>query len=279
MPITIPLDRVEDRLRGGALWTTGWGTPEDPEDMTCLHGAIRYCQLVPGDAYLIEQVGNRHGFGLTDNDTSPSWEDLRPKVPAVVTDDMLADTFGPQWPQVVALVRRAAVLSAKEVKQLAAARDAAWSAPDWVAAGVALTPTGAPVGAVAEQQLAASDAVWAAAWGTAWGAAVAEQLFTVWADAPAAAWADAARAAARALTIRHLIGVHGFTQAHYDTRTGPWRTVIGPAHPDDVQAGTSHSLDDKQGVDWDSPTWGQPGHNVHESSVGSWLPEKTTDEE
>lgn len=23
-------------------------------------------------------------------------------------------------------------------------------------------------------------------------------------------------------------------------------------------------------IDWDSPTWGQAGHNVHESSDGSW---------
>lgn len=24
-------------------------------------------------------------------------------------------------------------------------------------------------------------------------------------------------------------------------------------------------------IPWDSPTFGQPGHNVHESSTGSWL--------
>lgn len=24
-------------------------------------------------------------------------------------------------------------------------------------------------------------------------------------------------------------------------------------------------------IDWDSPTFGQSGHNVHESSTGSWL--------
>jgi len=23
-------------------------------------------------------------------------------------------------------------------------------------------------------------------------------------------------------------------------------------------------------IDWDSTTWGQPGHNTHESSTGSW---------
>jgi hypothetical protein len=25
-------------------------------------------------------------------------------------------------------------------------------------------------------------------------------------------------------------------------------------------------------IDWESPTWGQAGHNVHESSTGSWVP-------
>ena len=43
----------------------------------------------------------------------------------------------------------------------------------------------------------------------------------------------AARDAARALVVRDLIGQHGLTQAHYDTLTLPWRTVIGPIHPDD----------------------------------------------
>jgi hypothetical protein len=38
-----------------------------------------------------------------------------------------------------------------------------------------------------------------------------------------------------ALAVRDLIGEHGFTQAHYDTLTGPWRTVIGPVHPDDAE--------------------------------------------
>lgn len=39
--------------------------------------------------------------------------------------------------------------------------------------------------------------------------------------------------AARALVVRDLIGQHGFTQEHYDLLTRPWRTAIGPIHPDD----------------------------------------------
>lgn len=47
-----------------------------------------------------------------------------------------------------------------------------------------------------------------------------------------AAW-DAARGVAGALVVRDVIGTHGFTQDHYDTLTRPWRTAIGPVHPDD----------------------------------------------
>ena len=42
-------------------------------------------------------------------------------------------------------------------------------------------------------------------------------------------------AAAGVLAVRDLIGRHGFTQEHYDLLTGPWRTVIGPIHPDDAE--------------------------------------------
>lgn len=30
-------------------------------------------------------------------------------------------------------------------------------------------------------------------------------------------------------------------------------------------------------VDWSSPTWGQPGHNVHESETGSHVDDRHTD--
>ena len=52
-------------------------------------------------------------------------------------------------------------------------------------------------------------------------------------DAARAAARDAAREAARALVVRDQVG-DTFTQAHYDTLTRPWATVIGPVHPDDA---------------------------------------------
>jgi len=65
----------------------------------------------------------------------------------------------------------------------------------------------------------------------AWDASRSTSMDTAWFAAR-----DAASAAARdgtwALSVRDLIG-DKFTQAHYHRPTGPWRTVIGPVHPDD----------------------------------------------
>ena len=171
--ITIPeADLVAILGDNGERWVQGtWG---NGEGSVCLHGAIRRCQPVPGDAYLIEQVAERLGWGTTWNDDkTTSWPMIRARLAHIeITDADLADTFGPQWAAIVALVRRAAVLTTDEAEWLDAARYAAVAAA-WDAAG--------------------------------------------------------------ALAMRDLIGQHGFTQAHYDLLTGPWRTVIGPVHPDDAE--------------------------------------------
>jgi len=210
--IHIPVEQVLDRLGHGNLWTRGWGTPDDSTQPTCLHGAIRFCAPVPGDARLIEQVGARFGFGTFANDQAADFAAVESliRAHADISDDMLADTFGPQWQPIVVLVRRAAILTSAEAKALAAAWDAA--------------------------RAAARDAAWDAAWAAAraaaraaaWAAARAAALDAAW----AAAW-DAARDATRALVARDQVG-DTFTQAHYDTLTRPWATVIGPVHPDDA---------------------------------------------
>jgi len=130
MSITIPVEAVRARLDNGRLWLQGeWGTPADPTAGTCLQGAIRACQPTPGDACLVEEVGARFGFGTAANDKAADWSEVERMLVehAEVTDAMLADTFGPQWVAVVALVRRAAVLTAGEAEKLAA-RAAAWAA-------------------------------------------------------------------------------------------------------------------------------------------------------
>jgi hypothetical protein len=206
--ITIPeADLVAILGDRGEHWVQGrW---EDGVSV-CLHGAIRRCQPIPGDAYLIEQVARRQGWGTGWNDaSSTSWPMVRERLAHIeVTDADLVDTFGPQWVAIVALVRRTAVLTADEAQRLAAA---------WAAARAAARDA-----AWAAARAAARDAAWAAA-GDAAGAAARD------------AARDAAWAAALALAVRDLIGEHGFTQAHYDTLTGPWRTVIGPVHPDDAE--------------------------------------------
>ncbi len=233
--ITIPeADLVAILGDNGEHWVQGhW---ENGDGSACLHGAIRRCQPIPGDAYLIEQVARRQGWGTNWNDdTSTTWPMVRERLAHIeVTDADLADTFGPQWEAIVALVRRSAVLTADEAKRLDAARAAARGR------------TGPGRAHDGQRGGAAGDAAWAAAWAAAWdatgaaagaaarAAARAAAGDAAW-DATGAAAGAAARAAARALVVRDLIGKHGFTQAHYDTLTGPWRTVIGPVHPDDAE--------------------------------------------
>ena len=201
--IHIPVEQVLDRLGHGNLWTRGWGTPDDSTQPTCLHGAIRFCAPVPGDAQLIEQVGARFGFGTFANDQAADFAAVESliRAHADISDDMLADTFGPQWQPIVVLVRRAAILTSAEAKALAAAKDAALDAA---------------LDAARDAARAATRAATRAAW-----------------DAARAAAKDAALDAARALVARDQVG-DTFTQAHYDTLTRPWATVIGPVHPDDA---------------------------------------------
>jgi hypothetical protein len=212
--MAILIDRIKmlDLLGdNGERWRQGaWGD----EQSMCLHGAIRRCQPQPGDAYLVEQVANHQGWGPAWNDvTSTTWPMIRERLAHIeITDADLADTFGPQWEAIVALVRRVAMLTADEAALLAAA----WHGTQYDARAAALDAT----------QDDARDAA-LAAWGAAWAAALDAAQDTTW-----AAW-NAAGEAARALVARDLIGQNGFTQDHYDTLTGPWHSAIGPVHPND----------------------------------------------
>ena len=172
----------------------------DTEAM-CLHGAIRRCCPVPGDAHLIEQVEARLGrWSTTWNDDDNRTEG---EVVALarrgwdITDADLAATFGPQWRAVVALVRRAATLTADEAERLRAARVAVRAA-----AGAA-----------------ARAAARAAAKGAAKGAAL---------DAAGAAAGDAAWDPARAVVTWDLATDDGpYTPAMRDLLLAPWVEVCG----------------------------------------------------
>ena len=124
--------------------------------------------------------------------------------------------FGPQGLHVATLIARVRAITAGEVGRF----DAVWNAvrkSAWFAASKAAGVAG-------------RESAWIAASESAWVAASKAARVT----ASDAVW-GAVWDAARALVVRDLIGQHGFTQAHYDTFTLPWRTTIGPIHPDDPE--------------------------------------------
>lgn len=126
--------------------------------------------------------------------------------------------FGPQGPHVAALIARAREITGDEVEKFNAARESARDAVRESARDAASKAAGVD----------GRESAWIAASESAWVAASKAARVT----ASDAVW-GAVWDAARALVVRDLIGQHGFTQAHYDTFTLPWRTVIGPIHPDD----------------------------------------------
>lgn len=130
----------------------------------------------------------------------------------VVGERPAHELFGPQGEQVVELIERARTLSGGELDRLAAAWGAALT-DAWGAAEEA---------AWFATRYAARDAAWYAA------------RYAPWA-APWAAARDASRDATLALVSRDLIGQYGYTQEHCDVLTRPWRSVIGPIHPDDQE--------------------------------------------
>jgi hypothetical protein len=222
--ITVPVDEVLDILGHGDNWTQGAWTDDDGR--MCLHGGIRQCEQQPGDAHLIQYVAERQGWGTRWNDApGRTWNDIKEALTQhrEVLPGELAAAFGPQWEPIVALVRRAAVLTPYEAQQL----DAAWYAASEAARAAA--GSAAWYAASYAAWYAASYAAGSAASDAAWYAA----RYAASDAAGSAAW-YAARVAALGLATRHLIDQHGYTQHHYDTLTAPWAAVIGHAHPDDA---------------------------------------------
>ena len=130
--------------------------------------------------------------------------------------------FGPQGPHVAALIARAREITGDEVEKFNAARESARDAV-WKSARDAASKAASKAAGVAGRESA-----WIAASESAWVAASKAARVT----ASDAVW-GAVWDAARALVVRDLIGQHGFTQAHYDTFTRTWASVIGKVHPDD----------------------------------------------
>ena len=198
---------VIDNLKGRE-WIQG--EEQRPDGAVCAHGAVMTCQgLRPGDAHIIRAVMRAKGLTEGWNDMSGRTKDeviAKLGLLVGVTDEDLAETFGPSWALVVAVIRRAAVLTEGEARSLAAARDAAWAAARDAAAWAATRDA---------TRAAARDAAWAAARDAAARAATRD-----------AAWA-ATRDAARAASVADLVGQHGLTQEHINTLMAPWVQVLG----------------------------------------------------
>ncbi len=131
----LPLAVLDERGWVQGAWESAGGV--------CAHQAIRLCAPVPGDAHLIEWVAKAHGHGPDWNDDDATLEaDVRAWLAEGidVTDDDLAEVFGPQWRAVVSLV------------------DAAGGAAGGAARGAAGDAAGGAAGG------AARGAAWDAAW-------------------------------------------------------------------------------------------------------------------
>jgi hypothetical protein len=141
--------------------------------------------------------------------------------------------FGPQNAHVASLIGRAHQLTVDEASMLYAARERCWEEDWWPAwdvsaqAAMKAAESAADVALVeywAGAQLRAHDAAWTAARPAGFQ--------------PQYSAAAAARDATSGLVLRDLITPDGhFTQLHYDVLTAPWRSTIGPIHPDDKPLG------------------------------------------
>jgi hypothetical protein len=194
------------RLAANALREHGWttGVERDNAGKMCLTGAVKYCAPRNGDEYIIREVLRKRDRAERWNDADATEAEVIAYLDtAEITDAALYVTFGPQALEIVALIRRMYELTAGQWDALAAASQAASWTASWVASRDASWT--ASLAASRDASRAASrDASWTASWTASW-----------------------------ALSLRDLIGKHGFTQEHYDTLTGPWRKVVGKLHPDD----------------------------------------------
>jgi len=210
----------------------GWtqGTERDDAGRVCLTGALKYCNPQPGDWLLAREVfrAKHRAEGWNDASERTCDEVVELLRSTEITDVELAQTFGPSWETVVALVRTAATITPQQVLDLDATWGATWGAT-WDATWDAAR------GAAWD---AAWDATWGATWGATWDAtwdaARGAARGAAWGATWGAAWGATWGATWGAVT-RDLIGQHGYIQEHYDTLTRPWREAVGRLHPDDAE--------------------------------------------
>ncbi len=191
-------------------WTQG---AEKKRGKVSIIGAINHCETTPGDAQILHQVLHHRGRAEDWNDQQGRTEDqvVGFLKRTVIDTDTLTEVFGPQYRQVLGIVRTLASAYEPDLYELSNAN--------------AKTPS----------RLAAYDSAWDAAHAVArdagrdqhadyaWNAAYNDRL----PDADDSALFAAADAAA-AVAVRDIIPAE-----HYRTLTHAWRTVFGGPHTSD----------------------------------------------
>lgn len=206
--------------------THGWtqDTLRDESGSVCLTGALRACSPRTGDWLIAREV-------FRNQDHAEDWNDEADRIASEVmgylrshpiTDADLATTFGPQWQQIVALIRRAAILTSEEQQGLVAA------VPAWRDAQLAVllaaedSDRDAAWGAAGEAaQDAAQDSAEHGTWNAAW-------------SPPKLAAGYVAQSAARALVVADLVGQYDLEQHHIEALLFPWQTVIADSASHEV---------------------------------------------
>lgn len=195
----------------------GWTQNRERDDAGRVNiaGALRYCTTQPGVWAIAFEVFCRWNCGRKWNNEKGRTQN---EVTALlrsseITDRELALTFGPSWEITVAAACRAAAITTEQRIALILAKEAA---------GDITAAVRARQDALYALQCIDDDTGAIPAAGAANG-------IVVW---------QATRDAVTGAAARFLIGQHGFTQEHYDALTRPWRTVMGPLHPGDVDLRT-----------------------------------------
>jgi len=144
--MTFTLAPLHDLPKLAALYVKehGWtqGTEQDGEGKVCLTGALRFCSPVPGDGYIAREVFRRreHAEAWNDENGRIADEVIDYLAQAEITDAELAETFGPQWQEIIAQVRTISSATTQQIEELSAAWAAAWDAASdaaWDAASAA----------------------------------------------------------------------------------------------------------------------------------------------
>lgn len=237
------------RLRAAAdyMEVHGWtqNTERAQNGAVCMTGAVRHCSPPPGDFYLIRQV-------LRENSRAETWNDYPGRTQEqvvealrtiTITDVDLEEIYGPQWKQIVTLVRQTACLSEEQILALAAARYARKDTDRDFSAGEAWHATrvkrrsrnlsGSPTLIAVPRRMnlversariTVRDAAGMDEWKEKLSRSCGERGRDLEWESAMNMMLDAVQDAALALAVGHLISAENFGVLY-----GPWAAVFGPA--------------------------------------------------